>query len=331
MKIKHIQIRNFRGIDSLNLNLCSSGNKPVDLALLAGPNGCGKTSVIEACLLALRAEKLVYGRASESSKNDIRKGCDDYEIVLTIDFNGENIEIVRTTQEKLNFRKYPALKVEIDRIEYFSSWRAPKLVGPVPVSSGKKKTKNGVKQNTLENMKQYLVNVKARSLFKGSAAEDSVTSGSMYLSSDELFDKINKAWTFFYPNNPRKFTVEPGEDIDAGFDLFMKRKGSDDLIPVDSLSSGEIEIITMLGNFAIKNYSDSIVFIDEPELHLHSAWHRTFLNAIRTVLPDTQIICTTHSEELLDSAYSYQRFTLLPEKDPRICMTRNVSNKEGLE
>ncbi len=75
MKIKKIQIENFRGIDFLNLDFCSSGNKPLDLALLAGPNGCGKTSVVEACLLALRAEKLICGRTSESIKNDVSSNC----------------------------------------------------------------------------------------------------------------------------------------------------------------------------------------------------------------------------------------------------------------
>ena len=83
----------------------------------------------------------------------------------------------------------------------------------------------------------------------------------------------------------------------------------------------------MLGNFAISDYSGGIIFIDEPELHLHLAWHRIFLRSIRMVLPNAQIICTTHSEELLESVYSYQRFTLLPDDDPRLCQAEIIEER----
>jgi len=109
-----------------------------------------------------------------------------------------------------------------------------------------------------------------------------------------------------------------------GFDLFLVGR-SGGRIPVDFLSSGELDVLSMIGNLAMNSYAHGIVFIDEPELHLHQSWHRVILKALRTMLPETQLICATHSPEILDSVFSYERFTLLDEADPRAKMQARVA------
>jgi hypothetical protein len=42
MKIRHISICNLRAIEALDLDLGPAESTPLDLAVLAGPNGCGK-------------------------------------------------------------------------------------------------------------------------------------------------------------------------------------------------------------------------------------------------------------------------------------------------
>ena len=59
------------------------------------------------------------------------------------------------------------------------------------------------------------------------------------------------------------------------------------------------------------------MLIDEPEQHLHVQWHRQILPALRELSPTTQFLVATHSEEVLDSALSYERFILVGEDDPR--------------
>ncbi len=322
MKIKRIKIENFRGLDALELEFVDPGGRPLDLVLLAGPNGSGKTSVIEACLLALGKNNLSGKSPDEAANADIRKGRDGYKIEIAIENNGKETLLSRTDRDNPKAgRRF--LKENSIAIEYYSSWRAPGFVGSVPITAGKKQKIKASQKNRLEILKQYLVNLKARGLFEGSVSEGSVKSGSVHLSIAEkeknAFDRLNTSWKMLHPQTCGELLVKPsGEDIDEGFDLFQYAPRLKEFIPVDSLSSGEIEIITMLGSFAIKDYAGGVVFIDEPELHLHTAWHRTFLRAIRAALPETQFICATHSEALLESAYSYQRFTLLPEDDPRI-------------
>jgi len=77
MKIKNITIKNFRGIDSLSLDFTHPAGKPLDLVVLAGPNGCGKTSVLEAaylpvknpiCLEKYNIQKATFESETNSSK-----------------------------------------------------------------------------------------------------------------------------------------------------------------------------------------------------------------------------------------------------------------------
>ncbi len=59
--IRSIEITNFRRIDSLRVDFHGPGEGASDIAVLAGPNGCGKTSVLEACLISLGYEGTLQG------------------------------------------------------------------------------------------------------------------------------------------------------------------------------------------------------------------------------------------------------------------------------
>ncbi|AGP41258.1 hypothetical protein SCE1572_46270 [Sorangium cellulosum So0157-2] len=53
------------------------------------------------------------------------------------------------------------------------------------------------------------------------------------------------------------------------------------------------------------------------EQHLHVQWQRLLVPALRELSPTTQLIVATHSEAILDSALSYERFILVEDEDPR--------------
>jgi len=51
--IRSLKITDFRRIDSLQLDFRGAGEDASDIVVIGGPNGCGKTTVLEACLIAL--------------------------------------------------------------------------------------------------------------------------------------------------------------------------------------------------------------------------------------------------------------------------------------
>lgn len=67
---------------------------------------------------------------------------------------------------------------------------------------------------------------------------------------------------------------------------------------LESLSSGERQIVTML-YFATRDFvANGVVLIDEPEISLHVDWQRKILSQISSHAPDKQIIACTHSPEI---------------------------------
>jgi hypothetical protein len=328
MKIKRIQLSNFRGIESLDLDFTGPDGQPLDTVVLAGPNGCGKTSVLEACLIGCGSAGLIGQKAESTS--DVRLGADRFILRPELQFADTSVHTTITSQNLLAHQLFVEGQArqgrEWTRIEYFSSWREPKLIGSVPVTAGNKEGRpKPSQQNRLALVKQHLVNLTARRALGSPEQRQQVDPGP-----DPLV-RMNEGWRLFYPGRTQRFVVKPaGVDIDEGFDLFLEDDSSDYNLPVDALSSGELEVLTMLGWFATRDLSEAVLLIDEPELHLHPAWHRTIMRALRVVLPQTQIICATHSPEVLDSVYSYERFTLLPFEDPRIRLVTGPDRVEVL-
>jgi len=137
------------------------------------------------------------------------------------------------------------------------------------------------------------------------------------ISHKKAVSRIVKALSHFYPSSGIELKISSVSDnIEEGFDVFLKYPNSgDSFVSLDDLSSGEIELFSFLSTIIRKDLTNGILIIDEPELHLHVSWHRIFMNALRELLPTTQIICATHSMEIIESVKSYERFIIKSDDD----------------
>lgn len=82
--------------------------------------------------------------------------------------------------------------------------------------------------------------------------------------------------------------------------------------PIDQLSSGEKQIILLLGEIQRRIRRGSVVLIDEPELHLHPQWQRQLVRALTDLCAtfEAQLIMTTHSEEIANAVYAHELILL---------------------
>ena len=163
-------------------------------------------------------------------------------------------------------------------------------------------------ENGLPFIKQRLINLKAFELMGGHRHP-------LHDFEYEL-KALSNVWQQFYPASHAQFTVEPASVIaSAGFDVYLtdnQRK-----ISVDQFSSGQIELFALFATLLQIRNSSKVIFIDEPELHLDPQWHATLLHEMRRFLPNAQFIIATHSPQIYDSVYSYQRHFLVADDDPR--------------
>jgi hypothetical protein len=68
------------------------------------------------------------------------------------------------------------------------------------------------------------------------------------------------------------------------------------------MSSGEKEAFFILALFVRHSINNSIIIVDEPDLHLHPELARKLIRVMRVIQPQNQIWCATHSAELIDEA-----------------------------
>jgi len=294
--IEEIHIRDFRGIESLDLTFRHPSGGPTQIGVVGGPNGSGKTAVLEACLLATGHQRLIVGKSGAEA---VRWGARNYDIGLKLRI-GEHDHTPHADPRSAGPDLVP--------LSYFSSWRAPQLVGSLGVTAGKRgKRPAKNEQNRLLNIKQFLVNARAHEFFPRAASQPSSRFAM-------VADQINQAWNMFFPG--QSFVVEPvGDRPEDGFDVFVLHNQA--RLPIDLLSSGQLEVFMMAGGLAIEDSPRGIILIDEPELHLDPQWHRTVLNALVRLRPESQILVGTHSPEIYDSVMSFERCFLVPETDPR--------------
>lgn len=303
-----LKIRDFRGIDQLELDFCGPDGLPNHLVVLAGPNGSGKTTVLEAALIAVGGYKLAAG---PYTKRAVRRGALDYEIIAgLVERNNLIRSDVIIVDSSTNLPPEPNPLVPF---WYFNSWRAPNLVGAVNVTVGKQGRRPAkTDTNRLRNVKSQLINAAAVEHFPG------IRDGGPRNYSNWI-ERINNGWNRFYPDHNDRFAVglaESDEEGSGAFEVFQHREG---LLPlsVDNLSAGQLELFLFLSALVLNGDREGIVLIDEPELHLDPQWHAPIIRCLMELQPKAQFIVATHSPEIYDAAMSYERHFLVPEDDPR--------------
>jgi predicted ATPase len=313
-----LMIRNFRGIEHLDFDFRGPDGQPNNLVVLAGPNGSGKTAVLEAALIASGGHKLAVG---PRGKRAIRRGESDYLIEASIRAGNEEYKIADSS-------KFPPPDPSKSPLAwYFSSWRAPNLVGAVNLTVGRPGRRPAkTDPNRLLNVKQQLANAAAAQSFRG--GQQPLFRSYNY---PKWINSINESWKSFYPDHNDKFAVglvESEEEEGGAFEVYYQREESPPL-SVDELSAGQLELFLFLAALVLNEDRRGLVFIDEPELHLDPQWHTPIIRALMSLQPKAQFVVATHSPEIYDSAMSYERHFLVPEDDPRARAWPSVGTKAG--
>jgi len=70
---------------------------------------------------------------------------------------------------------------------------------------------------------------------------------------------------------------------------------------IRGLSSGEKQLIIILGEALLQREAPWIYIADEPELSLHVKWQEKLIDNLKKVNPQAQIICATHSPDVVST------------------------------
>ena len=90
---------------------------------------------------------------------------------------------------------------------------------------------------------------------------------------------------------------------ESNLTLAIYKDNQDQPINVQSLSSGEKQVISIFSKLYLDENKDCIILFDEPELSLSIKWQATFLPDIMKSQKCKMLIAVTHSPFIFDNEY----------------------------
>jgi predicted ATP-binding protein involved in virulence len=119
-----------------------------------------------------------------------------------------------------------------------------------------------------------------------------------------VYDDILKRIELFSDilNNKRLSFKKVKIDSEKGF-IFETNHGKP--LKLTQLSSGEQHQIVLIYELIFNVKNNALVLIDEPEISLHVAWQKEFLNDLKMIveIQDMSVIIATHSPQIIDNRW----------------------------
>lgn len=316
MKISNMTIDNICGIKHLNLSF----NKGMNL--ICGENGVGKTTILKSI-----AHYFVNGNDSF-----IKKYYGTEKGIVNIHLMNNNACLKYEVSDFVPgyIERYSPQYKESDKLLYFSSSRTIDYtkIEALPTSKNIHTDNNALHSSNLlilgvdKDIKSWFVN---RLIF--SKLDDSLSGTQLnnLILCKKIFSLLDKRL--------RVKTAKPD------FEIVLKEDKNE--IYFEMLSDGYKScIFILLGIIKEIEYRfpeinaidfDSIIMIDEIDIHLHPQWQAKLVKVLKEIFPKAQIIATTHSPSVLQNATFDEIIPLYKDENNNVCVKELHLGKYGLQ
>ena len=335
---KALKLRNFKGIAELDLELDES------LTLLAGVNGAGKTSVLQALLAAVTyswgLHNSVHYKSFPFPESVARTGTSGPEIELELSALDQSSITVRFEHSGIGFHPPSEQWLQLGRF-------VSKIDPPLPlivyyeqnrVAQPDSRTRT-VSVSTEENRSSSLETTVSSPLeFKAWFFEKEADEGQEIREHQDLqYSDPELAVVRQLLNRLDGFTAVRSRKPSGSGEriLFLVKDGAD--VPFDSLSGGEQAFFLLAADLARRlmlaspgtplTEAQGIVCIDEIELHLHPAWQKRILRTLMETFPACQFIVSTHSPHVIAGVEAHHVRVLIPAGNGVRTVSRPIASK----
>ena len=294
MKIKNLYIKEFKGLRDISINF-EKNDKPLDLVVLAGTNGTGKTRVLESILEYF--QDYIYHNYKRNS-NKIEMYFEEKEKICR-DNVGNEMELYAglkefSYNETNNPRNENHIKIKkelyiLPKVIYVpTEINFQKMDIAITNLVQKYEFLNIVNTNLIKDIPSYIATKMISEMFKNKNEKVEDIQRKVFDEINEIFENLN-------------IDVKVEDISQDGRNITLFTNSSGDEFDINELSSGEKQLF--LRTLAIKmlNPENSIILIDEPELSLHPKWQQRIVDVYRKIGKNNQIIIATHSPHILGS------------------------------
>ena len=295
MKIKNLHIKEFKGLRDISINF-EKNDEPLDLVVLAGSNGSGKTRILESikdyfesyidiqaikiinnlqiffekeekeCIDKIGSEKYFYSTLKYFSLNDKKENLNDSSY-LVIKKNLSILPKIIYVPTEINFQKMNTASTTLVQEYNFI---------------------NIVNTNLIKDIPSYIATKMISAMLKNKNEKVGDVQKKVFNEINEIFENLS-------------IDVKVEDISQDGRNITLFTNSSGDKFDINELSSGEKQLF--LRTLAIKmlNPENSIILIDEPELSLHPKWQQRIVDVYKKIGKNNQIIIATHSPHILGS------------------------------
>ncbi|MBD2776794.1 AAA family ATPase [Iningainema tapete] len=346
MKVQSVQLKYFKKFRSSGVFDFTDPETGLarDMIVLIGMNGAGKTSLCQAIAATLgtatgRLQTLSDLEWAGFNYELLGNNWGQFEPEVTIDvqFSSSELQAVRDFQQKLSSLGrdlHPPAEKHIVTLR----WHNGRVIADSAAELFQFKGREYAKQLRRTEGFQVFERVGTILWYTEQRTSTSLTTEDLdrklEITEDLLRDRLSKWRQFHQDFEISKHQLRPGQkDLYAEIERAYKavfpersfegpvlRENLDDILSepwfylydgrnqyeISEMSGGERAIFPMLMDFASWNIHNSVILIDEIELHLHPPMQQALLRALPKLGTNNQFIITTHSdyvEQLVPEAY----------------------------
>ncbi|MCM6856361.1 AAA family ATPase [Enterococcus durans] len=319
MKINNLHITNVGNISDLNINFNSRVN------VICGTNGIGKTTILNsiAACFSFTGNNLKKKYGAEFGKVDVELDSEflnKNKLSLKINAIKPLDEYDAVVYEKEYYRDLIHFSIErsINYKELTSISKFPQR----DYIKSLKITNNGLTDAQLKN---WLVN-----RYMASGHWDDLE-----FYEQENFELMKKVFSIINPDI--KFKKADAKN----FEILLNDRGNEVYFEFESAGYKAIVFILlgiiseiefrMLDNKKTAKEFSGVILIDEVDMHLHPAWQREIVRALKETFPYAQFIITTHSPSVLQDLDSEEIIPLEIDEENNVKIKKLNLSKYGLK
>lgn len=320
MKIEKVHIKNVKGIKDLELSF-KKNNKILDLIVLAGVNGSGKTTILEAIKDFFYNENVNYSNLEKSNinleiffedfeKNNIEeaeKSSDNFKHALWVFFSSLRSYDYYRKNNNDYYQNQIAKRFDIPpKIIYVPAENKFEEIQTYSTTLSKEyEFINTINSNVIRDIPSYIA---TRRNYLATIEED--------LTMKEVTNKVVNEINGIFNILELDVKLKGFSKDEKTMPIFENSAGEE--FDINDLSSGEKQLFLRTLSIKMLEPKNSIILIDEPELSLHPKWQQRIIEVYKKIGENNQIIVATHSPHILGSVSNENIFILYRNENGKI-------------